>query len=153
MRDHLVPQVLTRMSMVPHSMKGYDARRNTLCLAGVLLLTSGVLSAQDLMPAASPGGMVRLFTTDAAILESQEARKDLPCTVTPSKPVLGFDLKFHTGYEVNVPLKELAGSENLLTMIFRVSPDGHPDDPIYFSQRVGVPAIEDDEHGPAYLQG
>ena len=139
--------------MVPHSMKGYDARRNTLCLAGVLLLTSGVLSAQDLMPAASPGGMVRLFTTDAAILESQEARKDLPCTVTPSKPVLGFDLKFHTGYEVNVPLKELAGSENLLTMIFRVSPDGHPDDPIYFSQRVGVPAIEDDEHGPAYLQG
>jgi hypothetical protein len=153
MRDHLVPQVLTRMSMVPHSMKGYDARRNTLCLAGVLLLTSGVLSAQDLMPAASPGGMVRLFTTDAAILESQEARKDLPCTVTPSKPVLGFDMKFHTGYEVSVPLKELAGSENLLTMIFRVSPDGHPDDPIYFSQRVGVPAIEDDEHGPAYLQG
>jgi hypothetical protein len=153
MRDHLVPQVLTRMSMVPHSMKGNDSRRNALCLAGVLLLTSGVLSAQELMPAASPGGMVRLFTTDAAILESQEARKDLPCTVTPSKPVLGFDMKFHTGYEVSVPLKELAGSENLLTMIFRVSPDGHPDDPIYFSQRVGVPAIEDDEHGPAYLQG
>jgi hypothetical protein len=153
MRDHLVPQVLTRMSMVPQSMKGNDSRRNALCLAGVLLLTSGVLSAQDLMPAASPGGMVRLFTTDGAILESQETRKDLPCTVTPSKPVLGFDLKFHTGYEVSVPLKELAGSENLLTMIFRVTPDGHPDEPIYFSQRVGVPAIEDDEHGPAYLQG
>ena len=139
--------------MVPQSMKGYDSRRNALCLAGVLLLTSGVLSAQDLMPAASPGGMVRLFTTDGAILESQETRKDLPCTVTPSKPVLGFDLKFHTGYEVSVPLKELAGSENLLTMIFRVTSDGHPDEPIYFSQRVGVPAIEDDEHGPAYLQG
>jgi hypothetical protein len=141
------------MSMVPQFMKRNDSRHNALCLAGVLLLTSGVLSAQDLMPAASPGGMVRLFTTDAAILESQEARKDLPCTVTPSKPLLGFDLKFHTGYEVSVPLKELAGSENLLTMIFRVSPDGHPDDPIFFSQRVGVPAIDDDEHGPAYLQG
>ena len=105
------------------------------------------------MPAASPGGMVRLFTTDAALLESQEARKDLPCTVTPSKPVLGFDLKFHTGYEVSVPLKELAGSENMLTMIFRATPETHPDDPIYFSQRVSVPAIEEDEKGPAYLQG
>ncbi|HWE48969.1 MAG TPA: hypothetical protein VG273_04240 [Bryobacteraceae bacterium] len=141
------------MSMVPQSVLGYGSSSVARWVPCVLLLTSGALFAQDLMPAASPGGMVRLFTTDAAILESQEARKDLPCTVTPSKPVLGFDLKFHTGYEVSVPLKELAGSENQLTMIFRVNPDGHPDDPTYFSQRVGVPAIEDDERGPAFLQG
>ncbi len=105
------------------------------------------------MPAASPGGMVRLFTSDAAILESQEARKDLPCTVTPSKPSLGFDLKFHSGYEVSVPLKDLAGSENQLTMVFRVTPENHPDEGVYFSQHVAVPAIEEDEKGPAYLAG
>jgi len=105
------------------------------------------------MPAASPGGMVRLFTSDAAILEAQEARKDIPCTVTPSKPSLGFDLKFHTGYEVSVPLRELAGSENQLTMVFRVTQDNHPDEGVYFSQHVPVPAIQDDEKGPAYLQG
>jgi hypothetical protein len=105
------------------------------------------------MPAASPGGTVRLFTTDAAILEAQDTRKDLPCTVTPNKPVLGFDLRFHTGYEVSVPLRELAGSENTLTMVFRVTPENHPDEPMYFSQRVAVPAIEEDEKGPAYLQG
>ena len=153
MGDYLVPQVLTAMSMVPQSMNGKEPSRSAHWLPWVLLITSATLSAQELMPAASPGGMVRLFTTDAAILESQETRKDLPCTVTPSKPVLGFDLKFHTGYEVSVPLKELAGSENQLTMIFRVSPDGKPDDPIYFSQRVGVPAIDEDERGPAFLQG
>ncbi len=105
------------------------------------------------MPAAAPGGMVRLFTSDAAILESQEARKDLPCTVTPTKPSLGFDLKFHSGYEVSVPLKDLAGSENQLTMVFRVTPENHPDEGVYFSQHVAVPAIEEDEKGPAYLAG
>src|SRR5947208_2045606 len=88
-----------------------------LCFAA---LPSDPLFAQVLMPGSTPGGMVRLFTTDAAILEAQETRKDLPCTVTPIKPVLGFDLKFHGGYEVSIPLKELAGGENMLTMLFRV---------------------------------
>ena len=49
------------------------------------------------MPASGPGGAVRLFTSDAAILEARDTRKDLPCTVTPVKPQLGFDLKFHSG--------------------------------------------------------
>jgi len=105
------------------------------------------------MPASGPGGMVRLFTTDAAILEAQEPRKDLPCVATPVKPTLGFDLKYHAGYEVSVPLRELAGSENLLTIVFRVSPEVHPDEPVYFSQRMQVPAIEENAKGDAYLQG
>src|SRR5205814_10219244 len=70
------------------------------------------LSLHDALPI-----FVRLFTQDAAILEAQETRKDIPCTVTPVKPMLGFDLKFHAGYDVSVPLKELAGSDNQLTMV------------------------------------
>lgn len=132
--------------MVPKSFTGCAG-------LGAILLAPGMLLAQELMPAASPGGLVRLFTTDGAVLESQEARKDLPCTVTPSKPILGFDLKFHTGYEVSVPLRELAGSENTLTMVFRVMPADRPDDATYFSQHVPVPGIDDDEKGPAFLQG
>src|SRR5215469_5988462 len=119
----------------------------------VLLVTSSILAAQDLMPASGPGGAVRLFSSDAAILESQDIRKDLPCNVTPVKAALGFDLKFHTGYEVTVPLKELAGPENLLTMVFKVTPDGHSDEPVYFSQRINVPAIEENAGAPRYLQG
>src|SRR5262245_36836082 len=65
----------------------------------VLLIACAPLSAQVLMSPSGPGGMVRLFSSDAAILEAGETRKDIPCTVTPIKPLLGFDLKFHAGYD------------------------------------------------------
>ena len=122
-------------------------------LAAPLLILAWAMHGQELMPVAGPGSAVRLFSSDAAILESQEARKDLPCMVTPTKASLGFDLKFHAGYEVTIPLKDLAGSENQLTMVFRVTPEAHPDDVVYFSQHIAVPAIEDNAGGPAYLQG
>ncbi len=94
-----------------------------------------------------------MVATDWAVLETQEPRKDLPCTVTPVKPVLGFDLRFHSGYEVSIPLKELAGSENMLTTIFRVTSGGHKDQASYFVQRIKVPEIQEDASGDAYLQG
>jgi hypothetical protein len=105
------------------------------------------------MPSSAPGGSVRLFSTDAAILEAGETRKDIPCTVTPAKPFLGFDLKFHAGYEVAVPLKELAGSDNHLTMVFRVYPENKPEEAAYFSQHWSVPSIDEDAGGSAQLVG
>jgi len=125
----------------------------TLSAAPCLLLLAGAARGQTILPGSGPGGEAHLFNTDAAVLESQESRKDLPCTSTSVKPTLGFDLKFHSGYEVSVPLKELAGTQNLLTMIFRVTPQAHKDEPVYMSQRVHVPEIEEDAHGDAYLQG
>src|SRR5882724_10534627 len=92
----------------------------------------------------------RLVNTDIAVLEAGEVRKDLPCTVTPAKPALGFDLKFHSGYDVTLPLKELAGSDNLLTVLFRVVPENHKDDPAYFTQKIRVPSLEEDARGDAY---
>jgi hypothetical protein len=96
---------------------------------------------------------VRLLPTDMAIFEGGENRKDLACTVTPDKPVLGFDLRFHTGYQISVPLKELVGSDNVLNILFRVAPANRKDDYIYFMQRFHVPAIEEDAKGDAILQG
>src|SRR5688572_6861394 len=116
-----------------------------------VLLTCVPLSAQT--PMTGAGGMVRIFNTDMAVLEMQEPRKDLPCVATPTKPILGFDLKFHSGYEISLPLRELAGSENLLTILFRVTPDNRKDEPMYFTQRVRVPLIEEDAKGDAFLQG
>ena len=130
-----------------------DSSRGASTLHFVRSPFSAALPAQMLMQGSGPAGAVRIFNTDAAILESQEPRKDLPCTVTPIKADLGFDLKFHAGYDVSIPLKDLAGSENLLTMIFRVTPENRPDEPVYFSQRVSVPAIEENAKGDAYLQG
>src|SRR5712692_839309 len=36
---------------------------------------------------------------------------------------------------------------------FVFTPANHKDEPLYFSQRIGVPAIEADAKGEAYLQG
>ena len=100
------------------------------------------------------GGPVRLFGTDMAVFEMKEARQDLPCHVTPThKALVGFDLKFHSGFEVTVPLKELAGQENLLTILFRVASLESPDNPVYFTQKVRVPEIEEDAKGEASLYG
>ena len=122
-------------------------------LFGLTVLAATGLRAQVVMQGSGPGGVVRIFNTDSAVLEAQEVRKDLPCTVTPIKPTLGFDLRFHTGYEVSIPLNDLSGAEDLLTMIFRVTPEAHRDEPIYFSQRLSVPPIEENAKGNAYLQG
>src|SRR6202167_514399 len=125
----------------------------TLRAASCLLLLAGGGRAQSILAGSQPGSEAHLFNTDTAVLESQEPRKDLPCTATTVKPTLGFDLKFHSGYEVSVPLKELAGPQNLLTMIFRVTPEAHKDEPVLMSQRMNVPDIVEDAHGDAYLQG
>jgi hypothetical protein len=118
-----------------------------------LILSTAPMQAQILIHTAGVSHGANIFNTDLAVLEQDEQRKDLPCTVTPSKPALGFDLKFHAGYQVSVPLKELAGDENALNIVFRVAPQDHPDDPVYFTQRLRVPPIEEEAKGDAYLQG
>jgi hypothetical protein len=123
----------------------------------VLLLCFSAFAVPSVLHAQSPliagPNGVRIFNTDMAVMEAGEPRQDLPCTVVPIKPALGFDLKFHGGFDVTIPLKELAGSENLLTILFRVKADGRDGEPSYFTQRIRVPSIEPDARGDAYLQG
>jgi hypothetical protein len=109
--------------------------------------------AQVILIGSGPMGTVNIFNTDLAVLEAGETRKDLPCTVTPEKPTVGFDLRFHAGYQVTIPLKELSGTENLLSILFRVKAKDRADQPTFFAQHIRVPAIEDDAKGDAYLQG
>jgi hypothetical protein len=106
-----------------------------------------------MMHATEPEGTVNLIGNDAAILDAGETKKDLPCTVTPVKPVLGFDLRFHSGYDIAVPLRELAGDGDILTIVFRVTSAAAKDSPAYFAQRYTVPDIEADASGDAYLGG
>lgn len=114
-----------------------------------LILAVVPVVGQVPMASSSP----RLIGSDMAVLESGENRKDLPCTVTPSKPILGFDFKFHAGYDITMPMRELAGSENLLSILFRVASTERKDDFTYFTQRVRVPAVNEDAKGDAFLQG
>jgi len=101
----------------------------------------------------TPGGRVHLVGTDQAVLEAQDIRKELSCTVTPVKPVLGFDLRYHAGYTVTIPLKELAGPENVLNILFRVTRLDGTGEPSYFIQHFKVPMIDEEASGDAQLEG
>lgn len=100
-----------------------------------------------------PGERVTLLPSDVAILSSPEQREELPCTVTARKVGLGFDLRFHPGFDVTIPLNELAGNGQILTVLFRVYSQADPSHPAYFIQRFNVPAMEDNAKGAALLQG
>jgi hypothetical protein len=105
------------------------------------------------VPLAGVGTQVHLNSSDLAVLEAQEVRKDLSCTVDPVKPSLGFDLRFHGGYDINLPLRDVAGNENLLSVLVRVTPDARKEEPVYFFQRISVPKLPDDAKGDAVLGG
>ncbi len=122
-----------------------------------LLVLSAVLPlrvpAQVLLRGDGPGSRVIVFDGDETILDSREERKDIPCTVTPRKPELGFDLKFHAGYDVSIPMKDLNGGDDLLTMVFRITPANKPDDPAYFTQKISVPKLDENAGGHAFVGG
>ncbi|MEJ7606804.1 MAG: acetyltransferase [Bryobacteraceae bacterium] len=126
---------------------------STFLFAALLLCTAPSSFTQVLLTSSGTSGTVRVFNSDLAVIEAGESRKDLPCVVIENKPVLGFDLRFHSGYEVSVPLRELAGTENMLTVLFRVTPLELQMGPQWFTQRIRVPAIEEDAKGDAYLYG
>jgi hypothetical protein len=117
------------------------------------LAAAPLASSQILLRASQAGEEVNLMPTDLASLESEEPRKDLPCSVSERKPELGFDLRFHSGYDVSVPLRELAGDGEFLTVLFRVYPEADKSRSAYFVQHFKVPDIDDGAKGDATLQG
>ena len=126
--------------------------------SGRIFLTTGVCiwsaflgRAQEIIPGSGPSGLPALVNGDLAVLETAEPRKDLNCTVTPEKLTLGFDLKFHAGFSVTLPLKELDGGGNMLSIVFRVTSKGSSE-PVYFGQHFRVPPINE-VSGMAALDG
>ena len=105
-----------------------------LCLIGIFVTG---LNGQVRMADPTQGGPV-LRNTDLAMLETDEVRKDFRCGVTPIQPFQGFDLRLHSGYEVKMPARELEGQTGILRCMFRVTPQEHPDEPVYFSQLLQV---------------
>jgi len=126
---------------------------HVLNVALAAALSVSPAACQNAMQGLGGGGSVKLLPSDASVLEIEDTKKDLPCIVTQIKPVLGFDLRFHTGYDITLPLRELVGDGDQLTVVFKVTSDLAKDSPIYFSQRYNVPQIDGDAKGDAYLQG
>lgn len=138
------------MARSPHK----SALTNLRAAARAFILGWSLLGAAwAQVPLTGVGTRIQLNSSDLAVLEAQEVRKDLSCTVDPVKPVLGFDLRFHGGYEISLPMHDVAGNENLLSILVRVIPDTRKDDPAYFVQRINVPKLPEDAKGEAVLGG
>jgi hypothetical protein len=120
-------------------------------LAAGLVLTGSFIHAQRMLESSQSGAPI-LLNGDMSVLEAGEPRHDLECTVTPDKAALGFDLKFHAGFTISVPLKELAGPGDLLSVLFRVTPKHAQGMPVYFSEQFRVPALQE-TGGSATLTG
>lgn len=138
-------------------MRGRPASPSNFALLFILLVLLFLLvpraAPQVLIKAAEPGEPVNLNPADMELLEADENRRDLPCEVTPTKVDLGFDLRFHAGYTVTIPLKELEGTEDMLTVLFRVYPQQDKSLASYFVQHIRVPSIQEDAKGDATLSG
>jgi hypothetical protein len=126
------------------------------CLAG--LRTAGLLFmlavstvsgwAQSLL---SPE--FHLQYTDMAVFASPEPRADFSCQVTPDKPALGFDLRFHSDYRVTVPVKVLADVGGWLQVVMRVTSTANNEEPVYLIHRYPVPNVPLGEKGESELTG
>jgi hypothetical protein len=90
---------------------------------------------------------------DTEVLASCGQREDVSCQVTPYKPKLGFDLRFHSNYRVTVPIKILANNGGWLQVLMRVTPAANSDTPVYLSHRYSVPDFEMDTRGKGDLEG
>ncbi len=123
-------------------------------LSGFILLSLNLPAfSQMLIKPAEPGDPVTIMPADLAIFESADERKELPCVVTQRNADLGFDLRFHAGYDVTLPLREVSGDGEILTVVFRVSPRERQGESSYFVQHFNVPTVADDAKGDAVLQG
>jgi hypothetical protein len=106
------------------------------------LFTDGLVYSQTLLDPA-----FHLLQTDTAVLQSDEFRDNLQCKVTPVKPTLRFDLRFHADYTVSIPLRNLApGGEKLLVWL-RITPIADQADEVLMTYRLNVPAIPEDAKG------
>ena len=120
-----------------------------------VVIVSASASGQVLMDGSPTEGPIRLLPSDAAVLDTRQIRTDLPCELTPTNPELGFDLSFHAGYEIALPLRALAGTRdgNTLTAVFRVVPAEREKTSTYFRQKWTVPPLPADTKGTALLRG
>ena len=88
---------------------------------------------------------------ELAELAAREPHAELPCQVSPEKPSLGFDLRFHSDYHVTVPFKALAEAGGWLKMAARVTPSAETERPAYLVQRFAIPGVAMEGRGDVVL--
>lgn len=105
------------------------------------------------MHSSDDAGQVIVPVHNLAILESAEKRSDLDCRVSPVKPELGLDLRFHIGYKVVVPVSQLAGAGDRLQTVVRVTAAGSAAAPHYFEDLKRVAGLSATARGEVTITG
>jgi hypothetical protein len=119
-------------------------RRVTIVALGSSLMTG---SAQTLLH-----DEIRPSANDLAVLDSRSARRDLSCQIEAVKPILGFDLRFHSYYRVTIPQRISASSGGALSVLVRVRPTSQQQS-AYFAQQVVMPNLPAEAKGMGTFAG
>ena len=133
--------------VVEYSSVRFCVRRTSLIPFLLFIGTSGVALSQVPLDT-----NLRLNNSDAAVLESDELRNDLPCRVSPEKPALRYDLRLHVDYKISVSLKTLEPGGERLDVLLRVTPLADTNRAVYMSDRFVVPPIPDDAKGEGLFE-
>jgi hypothetical protein len=120
---------------------------------GVLLLLGCLASAGRSQTRLDRIGSASVSAADQAMLSSSNRLRGLGCTVKPVSPSPAIDLKFHTGYVVEIPLRNLAGDGRELRATLRVTPLDRPGRAAFFSSVVTAPPIAPETGGSVDLYG
>lgn len=111
-------------------------------------LAPGILPAQT---APEPGYQVP--AGDQAILSGNRDVRTLPCNVSAVSPQMGFDLRFHTGYTIRLPLEALTGTGNQLHVLLRVAPLPTSGRSFLLRDLISVPAVSAGARGETEVPG
>jgi hypothetical protein len=123
-------------------------------LAGLFISCVAELhSFQIPLQGSRTGAPPRLLPDDEAIFQADESRQDLPCEVRPIDPVLGFDLRLRSGYEVTVPWDELSEGGDELRVLVRITGKQPDRAPYHLIQRIATPRTPANASGDLRFTG
>jgi len=72
---------------------------------------------------------------------ASRTQTQLPCEVTPAKPALNFGFRFQAGYVLRTSLDLYqGGGKHHWYIVFRVTPEENPGEPVYFLDSIDLPA-------------
>jgi hypothetical protein len=118
---------------------------------GTLLVLAAATAAGD------SGGRLevapRLQYEDMAALAARDSRAELSCPVTPDKPALGFDLRFHSDYHLDLPVKVLSDAGGWLKVAMRVTPVAETENSAYLAHRFPISGVPLGGKGEVILTG
>ncbi|MEZ5400349.1 MAG: hypothetical protein R2729_11825 [Bryobacteraceae bacterium] len=87
--------------------------------------------------AAQPPGRVAVGEEEIALLDAPKGRKDFSCGAGHWDPSLGFDLRYHAGWQAELPAKQLPDRSARYRVVLRVRPVGG--EPLYITDSLRSP--------------